>query len=127
MRFAETPRRPLRENVVPMINVVFLLLVFFMIASELRPQAPVEVTPPVADLEDGAATDLTLFVGADGTIAWMDLRGDAAIAAVTELDPETRVRLSVDAGFPGREFAALLARLAEAGRTDVSLELRRGN
>ncbi|TMV56360.1 biopolymer transporter ExbD, partial [Thioclava sp. BHET1] len=30
MRFAEPPRKPRTESIVPMINVVFLLLIFFL-------------------------------------------------------------------------------------------------
>ena len=44
-------------GILPLINVVFLLLIFFMIAGQLAEQAPFEVEPPASDAEaedDGA-------------------------------------------------------------------------
>ena len=51
MRFAPPgarPRRP-RESAVPMINIVFLLLIFFLMTATIAPPAPFAVTPPAAE------------------------------------------------------------------------------
>ncbi|MBK1635987.1 ExbD/TolR family protein [Rhodovulum adriaticum] len=39
----DTPRRPRRPSLTPMIDVVFLLLVFFMLAARFGPQAGLEL------------------------------------------------------------------------------------
>ncbi|KZD04865.1 ExbD/TolR family protein [Oceanibaculum pacificum] len=82
MRFARKTgspfnRRPARqreegdEGVIPLINIVFLLLIFFMLAGKLTQADPFQVTPPPS-----ASTDLpeavpnTILVGADGQLAF---------------------------------------------------------
>lgn len=46
MSFAFTSaRRPRRLGLAPMIDVVFLLLVFFMLVARLQPQAGIALTP----------------------------------------------------------------------------------
>ena len=42
------PARPARENIVPMINVVFLLLVFFVMTAQIAPPDPFDIAPPEA-------------------------------------------------------------------------------
>ena len=42
-RFRFTPdaaRAPTRDSTVPMINIVFLLLIFFLITAQIAPPAP---------------------------------------------------------------------------------------
>ncbi len=39
----DTPRRG-GDNLLPMINVVFLLLIFFLISAEMTPPEPFEVS-----------------------------------------------------------------------------------
>ena len=71
MEFATREKRPVRENVVPLINVVFLLLIFFMLTATLRPPESIEVELPAL-----AATARTepeewpvVLLGADGRLA----------------------------------------------------------
>ena len=59
------------EGIIPLINVVFLLLIFFMLAGKLSQIDPFTVTPPDSASEsppDGSA--LTVLVGSDGRIAF---------------------------------------------------------
>jgi periplasmic protein TonB len=46
MDFGSPPRRPRAESVVPMINVVFLLLVFFLMTATIAPPDPFASVPP---------------------------------------------------------------------------------
>ena len=50
MNFAppRNPRMAQDRAIVPMINVVFLLLVFFLMTASLTPPPPREITAPVA-------------------------------------------------------------------------------
>jgi biopolymer transport protein ExbD len=123
MRFAEPRARVRQESVVPMINVVFLLLIFFMISSELTPAPPFDVTPPEAAADESAPADDTLFVDAAGQIAWRDLRGEAALAALAARG-QAPLEIRADAAVPAREVAALLAELAGLGIADVRLATR---
>ncbi|MEX5726649.1 biopolymer transport protein ExbD [Rhodovulum iodosum] len=121
MQFAplSRPRRP-RESVVPMINVVFLLLVFFLMTAQIAPPDPVEVSPPTAP---GAALPEadTLYADAQGGLAYGTARGDAVFAALAARDTGAPLILRADAGLEARALAGILRRLAEAGQTRVSL------
>ena len=60
---------PLGESTLPMINVVFLLLIFFMIAGSLQKTLPFDMTPPTAEGEEATRQDsLILYVATDGRI-----------------------------------------------------------
>ena len=97
MDFATPVKRRTTESVVPMINVVFLLLIFFLMTSELAPPEPIEVTPPEAEGESADKAPAILYVGPDGTLAYGDLRGEAAVTAFAEAAADAP-RLRADAG-----------------------------
>ena len=120
MRIEAPPRRRPPESVVPMINVVFLLLIFFLMTAQIAPPDPVEVTPPVA--APGGVNDatLTLFVAADGTLAHDDARGEAALTALLAA-PTAPLTIKADAGVPATTVAALLPRLAAGGFEAITL------
>jgi biopolymer transport protein ExbD len=115
------PRRPARqprENIVPMINVVFLLLVFFVMTTQIAPPDPFDIAPPEAgDAPPPDAPDI-LFVAADGQLARAGLTGDAALGGIVAGQALT---LRADRALPAPDLARLLARLAALGVTDVAL------
>lgn len=58
------------ENVLPLINIVFLLLIFFLIAGALTIPDLFPVEPPVSDSETPAApVETIVLIGADGQIS----------------------------------------------------------
>ncbi|MGD9865836.1 MAG: ExbD/TolR family protein [Pseudodonghicola sp.] len=114
-----------RESVVPMINVVFLLLIFFLMTSQIAPPDPVEVTPPLS--EAGAPVDQgdRLFLSADGSLRYGGLSGAAALEALAARGPQAApVILSADAEVPAETVAQLLRQLAALGIGQVSLSVR---
>lgn len=70
MDLSEPPRRQRGESIVPMINVVFLLLVFFLMTSQLTAPEPFEVRPPQAATQTQAEAEPVLFVSRDGRIVF---------------------------------------------------------
>ena len=121
--FSAPPRAPRGESIVPMINVVFLLLVFFLMTSRLAPPEAFEVTPPAAEAPGADGEGAALLVSAEGELAWRDLRGDAALAgfAAAAAEPGAAPRLRADGGLDGAEAAKLLRRLAGAGLSEIAL------
>lgn len=118
MRFRTPARKPRPESIVPMINVVFLLLVFFLMTAELRPAPPLEVRLPEAagaPLEAAAP----LIAAADGTLAFGELRGEAALAAAAAAPAPLALR--ADRDLPGTDLARLLSALAARGQGAVAL------
>jgi len=77
-----TPRRGgfgSDDSVIPMINVVFLLLVFFMVAGTIRPTDPIRTQLPESTREGAAPTaPRVLHLGADGALA---LDGESLVLA----------------------------------------------
>lgn len=58
------------ENVLPLINIVFLLLIFFLIAGAMTIPDLFPVEPPVSDSETPAApVETIVLIGADGQIS----------------------------------------------------------
>ncbi len=125
MEFPRPRVRTRPEAIVPMINVVFLLLIFFLMTAEIAPPAPFDVTPPQAGAEAGIEAGTVLHLSADGRVAFGGAEGAAAwdaLAARAEGAGPLPVR--ADAALPAAEFAALLRRLAETGAADVELAVR---
>ncbi|MDU8913696.1 biopolymer transporter ExbD [Aestuariicoccus sp. MJ-SS9] len=114
---ASPPRRRMREPVVPMINVVFLLLIFFLMTAQIAPQAPFDMTLPRA-LGDEALTAVPLFVSRDGDLAYGPLRGTEALAAAAADAPLT---IEADARLEAAQLARLLAELGRLGAADIQL------
>jgi biopolymer transport protein ExbD len=118
MDFGARPPRPRGESVVPMINVVFLLLIFFLMSATIVPPDPFGATPPEASTAETAGREDTLHIGADGALAFGPARGEAALAAVPAGRP---LLVRADAGLAASDLARILSRLAAAGVTDIRL------
>ena len=122
MRLAEPPRTSPRESVVPMINVVFLLLIFFLMSATLADPDPFELRTPEAQAGREAAGEAgVLFVSASGEVAFGSLRGEAALGAAGGAQA---LRIRADQGVEASRIAALIARLSAAGVTALELEVR---
>lgn len=119
MDFRSPKQRERRESILPMINVVFLLLIFFLMTATIAPPVPFEVTPPESKAEDQAAADHVLYVAPDGWIAWNGSAGEAVIPAIAAARARGEVAeplmIRADRDVSGVEIARLLRRLAAAG------------
>lgn len=132
MRLRRPEVRTPPETIVALIDVVFFLLVFFMLIGRMDATAPFQVDPPMAatgaDLPGGGAT---LSVAQDGALA-LDGAAVAAGEAVARLvaraaaEPGLRVRLNADRGAELRHLLPLAADLSEAGLRDVVLVVTPG-
>ncbi|MFC7704812.1 ExbD/TolR family protein [Plastorhodobacter daqingensis] len=138
MNFQDPPRRAPSENMLPMINVVFLLLIFFLISAQLAPPEPFPVDPPLAEAEEGAEAELTLFLAADGELGFRDITGEAALEALAAARVEfcalrmddggpdcaeerPPLVLRADAQAPAARLAALMPELGALGFSQVHL------
>ncbi|WP_193367135.1 ExbD/TolR family protein [Pelagibius marinus] len=134
MRF----RRPTRkadseERVLPLINVVFLLLIFFMLAGRLSEAEVFKVTPPVSAGAGGAgpaggggAQRVRLPRAAHGRLA---LNGEAVDPAALKSELAARygstarlpVTLKADAAAEALDVIAVMERLRAAGVGELEL------
>ena len=124
----DTPQpKPPVESVTPMINVVFLLLIFFLMTATIAPPEPFEIAPPQAQAEPASTeTPDTLHLAADGRMAFGEARGDAALEAVSGAGSAAAgqgapLALRADAGLEAAALARVLARLGERGVTRADI------
>ncbi|MFV8836194.1 biopolymer transporter ExbD [Aquisalimonas sp.] len=122
MRLPAPNRREFGEPVIPLINIVFLLLIFFMLAGTFTTPDPFDVDPPESragqEADDGEGV---LLLGADGQLAFEgeELEGDDALIRVLEQrleeEPEFELRLKADGAVGSSRLLDLMDRLRDAG------------
>ena len=127
MKLSRFQRARYHDNILPLVDVVFFLLVFFMLMARMDATAPFDVTPAFAvsgrSLPGGGTT---VSVSADGRLA-LDGRPMSAEAAVESVSqriadtPDLLVRLNVHRDAPLRFVVPLTQRLRLAGARDVVL------
>ena len=119
MEFHRPPARPQRQNILPMINVVFLLLIFFLMTAHIAPPAPFQITPPASGSQAQDLPARTLWLGQEGQLMHDGLRGEAALLALAA--GEGPVLIRADAGLAAADLARLMGRLAALGVHDLRL------
>ena len=134
LRFSgpERERNDVADYLLPLIDVTFFLLVFFMVATRLMAPPPFEVTPAVSEAEDELFGDFTLYVDAQGTLGYRDALGPAALEVLAgaraeycmdadcEGDPPRRA-VKADHALPATQLAGLLPALGQVGFRRVEL------
>jgi biopolymer transport protein ExbD len=111
-RAPEPSRRP--EAVLPMVNLVFLLLIFFLMVATIAPPRPVPVAlPDAAEAEPAEAAERRVFLDADG-----EVHGDAG--------PVTGpVTVHADRDAPARRLAEVLRGLGPEAEVRLVVEAAR--
>jgi biopolymer transport protein ExbD len=115
---------PVQEPMLPLINIVFLLLIFFMIAGSLQKLGPFEVDPPASRTAEARAEDtIVLWFGSTGEIGIDDLTGGLdRLSSMLPADYIGRpVEIRADREVEGAEVVTLLARLQKLGIEKVQL------
>ena len=123
MEFRAPPRRRRPpEPIVPMINVVFLLLIFFLMSARIAPPAPLEVSLPESAATGRAAPADTLHIDAAGRLAFNAARDDEVFALLAaRASPDGPLRIRADAALEARVLARLLRELAARGVAAVEI------
>jgi len=109
------------DRILPLINVVFLLLIFCMVAGRFAVQAPFPVTPPHSISEGtAAAADIVVHLAADGRLAVSgvpveDGAFEAALAHARTERPEAGMRLEADGDIEALRAIDTMERLRAAG------------
>ena len=116
------PRRD-SEPALPMINVVFLLLVFFLMSAQIVTPPPVEVMPPETRHGESARSDLYFHISRDGIAGFSGETGDAAWAALAPSGDgdKTLLVIRADAALPAQELARVLGKVSTLGFDSVQL------
>lgn len=127
MKLDRPTRAQHSETIIALIDVVFFLLVFFMLIGRIDATAPFDVDPPFAitgrDMPAGGAT---LAVSRDGTLA---LDGttiartelDTALVGALAQDSDLRLRVNAHRDAELRHVLPLVAIAEAAGIKDMVL------
>jgi len=120
------------ERILPLINVVFLLLIFFMLAGQLAASDLFRVDPPSSaaaakeTAEAESPAEVRILFSADGRLA-LDgaaIERDALAAAMSARlaeSPEAKVILKADGAAEASAVVALMESLRDSGVTDLQL------
>jgi biopolymer transport protein ExbD len=118
-------RKQRREPTIALINIVFLMLVFFMVAGALAPPLDRDLKLVKTGELDGVAPPDALVVHPDGTLSY---RGDPVADAASYLaarDGDGPVRLVPDRDLPAGSLVALARDLRLAGADRVVIVTER--
>lgn len=121
MRIDMPQRRRRGESIIPMINVVFLLLIFFLLTAQIAPPEPFSVSPPASRTDEAARQQGVLYVSDAGEVAYDAARGEDVWALIAARDTGLPLEIRADAATPAAGVAALLRRLR--GISDVGAHL----
>lgn len=127
MHFEQRRSDNSEASILPLINVVFLLLIFFMIAGSLSVSEPFEVSAPHSISESTPQQErLRLLFAGDGQLALQGRVMDqeqllSQVALELQVDPELRVELKADAAIPGNRVVEFMEQLRQAGVESVFL------
>jgi len=117
-----------REPTIALINIVFLMLIFFMAAATLAPPLDGDLRLVRTEELEGHAPPDALVVHADGRLVYRGQPQPDAAAYVAALPEEARatLRLVPDAALPAADLLRLGEALRRAGAGRVVMVTQRG-
>ena len=118
-------RRTVAEDMLPLINIVFLLILFFLMSGHLSVAPSVTVTPAPQRVSgggdrSGAAAVPSLRIAADGKLRWLGETVDLPELTARAIGWQAKHRgqsllVSADAGAPADRVIEVFERLRGAG------------
>lgn len=110
------------DALLPLINLVFLLLMFFIVAGQLA-NDPLPELPGSAQLEQERSPEADLMVKAGGRwqVEGQTRNADNLLAALPAPDETTPLKIAADEGLSMADLETLLRLLEKGGYTNVVL------
>ncbi|MFK8068500.1 MAG: ExbD/TolR family protein [Gammaproteobacteria bacterium] len=134
MRFPKTEKkRQLIDPILPLINVVFLLLIFVMMMSRVEGTDGYDVKPPVSTSEDPAGTQeriLILTEEGDIQLNGMDINESSLLKFAQDQKrdaPNQIVKIKADADVDAMKLISLMEKLRIGGIENLVLLTEKGN
>ncbi len=116
-----------QDRLIPLVNIVFLLLAFFMIAGTIRAADTLAIEPPrAAGTGRLEPQNLTLYVSRDGALA-LEKRRVSINRALSDIkrwlarDPDGELEIKADRAVKAGVILPLLQRFSRAGIESVRL------
>jgi biopolymer transport protein ExbD len=127
MQFSQRRPDQTEERILPLINVVFLLLIFFMIAGSLSTTEPLEVAPPVSQSQAPLVPDeVTILMSSDGRLAMQNETLAEAemlqqLETLLQAQPQARINLKADGELAANRLVRLTQSLYDIGVEKLQL------
>jgi len=120
MRFALYPSRVKKESIIPMVNVIFLLLIFFLMTSSFIIPDPFELDKPNTYSSNKVSTEERLYISKTGNVFISDKVNENAWRYLEQSTPE-ELLLIADSSFPAKDLLIISEKLKELGIIELNL------
>lgn len=131
MRLARPQKRPQSEGTITLINVVFLMLIFFLIAGTLTPPLDNDITLISAETGEPVQPPDTLSARANGALYFRGefINVETFLANLREnnTDDTLMVRIIADKELPALKLIDLVSKLRGLGVNSVHVITERAN
>ena len=130
MRLRQQPNKKARESTIALINIVFLMLIFFLIAGTITPPIDSSINPITANIEENADLEDLLSARADGELYYRSVKTDPASyfsnLLKTEETSTKNIRLIVDQKLEATKLVEIINELKIAGASSIRLITKSG-
>ena len=120
MRVFVYPRRVAKESIIPMVNVIFILLIFFLMTSSFIIPDPFEIEKPYADSSNKITREERLYISKTGKIVIANLDNEDAWLYLEKKTPK-KLLLVTDGQFPAKDMLDISEKLKELGVIEINL------
>ncbi|PIR31572.1 MAG: hypothetical protein COV36_08145 [Alphaproteobacteria bacterium CG11_big_fil_rev_8_21_14_0_20_44_7] len=126
MDFGTHKKRSIEISTIPIINIVFLLLIFFIVQGTLRSTDVLPIDAPVSLSGSAVVTEpLEILIGEDEVILDLELVSDKLLEKrlinILKTDPEAEIMLKADANLNAVRLIEILQLVREAGVKNLYL------
>ncbi|MBO6919208.1 MAG: biopolymer transporter ExbD [Rhizobiaceae bacterium] len=125
MRLHRTYSNRHKENTIPLINVVFLMLVFFLIAGTIAPSNDKEISPVSASLERQTPLEEAISMRADGALYFRGAGLDILAPLPSQLADKSHLIIYPDQKASAQIFAEKIATLRKVTGKPISVLIER--
>lgn len=117
---------PIDINLTPTINIVFLLLIFFVVQGSVNSSDVLPVDAPLSKNGTTVFSDpIEILVNETELIFNLELLDDnamkSALENILQADPETEIMLKADAKLEAKRLVGVLEKVQEAGAKNIFL------
>ncbi len=127
MKLPEQNRPQSEENLIPLINIVFLILIFFLVAATIRPFTASDITPANSSIADKSEPiNFSLMIDKTGAMQFngapTSIEELTSAAAAGEGKPT--LTIVADKDLPAKQLLTIAATLDAEKFTSINLVTR---
>ena len=114
-------KKGLENSLIPMINLIFILLIFFLLVSKIKPIQSIDVIPPTS-MQELVSAEVKIQVDPAGKTFFYNLKNPGKrVLNLSDLPKNTLLLVSVDRDSKASKLTKLIRRLYVEGYTNISI------